>query len=200
MHGNVSGFKFRKRPVVIEAVQLSGLAGSFEPLPQWYSDAIQAEAIVEHRDGSATVTTLEGPLIAQHGDWILRGVKGELYPCRSDIFEMTYEKVDTEPSLPAPDHDQTFEFAAAKIVQDGAEKLLTVYVHEEAIVSLHPPEGLRLAAFPMVVRGDVRSIRIGLLPMKTQRAPMEFMVPPGEHAVVKRGFWGWLLSVFRPAQ
>ena len=58
--------KFRKIPVVIEAYQT------------------EEEVLIE---------TLEGTMKADKGDWIIRGVKGELYPCKPDVFEMTYEKV-----------------------------------------------------------------------------------------------------------
>ena len=59
--------KFRKIPVVIEAYQT---------------------------DEEMEIETLEGVMKADKGDWIIKGVKGELYPCKPDVFEMTYEKVD----------------------------------------------------------------------------------------------------------
>ena len=60
---------FRKKPVVIEAVR------TYEPV---------------------VVETLEGDMQAQAGDWIIKGVKGELYPCKDDIFRQTYEPVGKE--------------------------------------------------------------------------------------------------------
>lgn len=59
-------FKFRKKPVIVEAYQT---------------------------DVELTVQTLEGPLLARPGDWIITGVNGEQYPCKPDIFEKTYEMV-----------------------------------------------------------------------------------------------------------
>ena len=59
--------KFRKIPVVIEAYQT---------------------------DEEMEIETLEGVMKADKGDWIIKGVKGELYPCKPDVFEMTYEKVE----------------------------------------------------------------------------------------------------------
>jgi len=59
--------KFRKKPVVIEA---------------WQTDR------------AVTIETLEGTMVALPGDWIIRGVKGEMYPCKPDIFEATYEPVE----------------------------------------------------------------------------------------------------------
>jgi len=54
--------------------------------------------IIFKRDGNtiveAIISTLEGTMVASYGDWIIRGVKGELYPCKPDIFEVTYERVE----------------------------------------------------------------------------------------------------------
>lgn len=84
--------KFRKLPVVIEAVQLDkdcSLRGS----PQWINKAIDAGTMYWSGDGYWTIKTLEGSIRAVAGDWIIRGVAGELYPCKPDIFEKTYERV-----------------------------------------------------------------------------------------------------------
>lgn len=78
--------KFRKKPVVIEALQFIG--GNFDEIERFCGgDA-------EFRDGQLLVATLEGPLRASPKDWLIRGVKGELYPCKPDIFEATYEPVN----------------------------------------------------------------------------------------------------------
>jgi hypothetical protein len=76
--------KFRKKPVVIEAVQW---VGNFDEIKVFVSGD------VELRDGKLLVATLEGPLTASDHDWIIKGVKGEFYPCKPDIFEQTYEAV-----------------------------------------------------------------------------------------------------------
>jgi hypothetical protein len=89
--------KFRKKPVVIEAWQFKGGALSArEILTQ-----LGPKCGVEHRHTSnayhphiLVIQTLEGEMRATEGDWIIRGVKGEYYPCKPDIFEATYEKVD----------------------------------------------------------------------------------------------------------
>ena len=82
--------KYRKKPVVIDAVQYDGTDAGY--------DAVCGFAIGIHLDprGDRTfaVPTLEGELIASPGDWIIRGVKGEYYPCKPDIFAATYEAVD----------------------------------------------------------------------------------------------------------
>lgn len=88
---------FRKKPVTIEAVPVSALianAGRDWPaLPGWFRDAYEAGNLLIRPDG-IDVLTLEGKMSGGPGDWILRGVKGELYPCRGDIFRETYEAVE----------------------------------------------------------------------------------------------------------
>jgi hypothetical protein len=76
--------KFRKRPVVIEAFRYQ-----HDQVPDWWASA--AGIMIDVRTGSAFIPTLEGTHEARPGDWIIQGVKGELYPCKPDIFEMTYE-------------------------------------------------------------------------------------------------------------
>lgn len=80
--------KYRKKPVVIEAVQWNG-SGSLNNIPQWYKDA-GIKIIGVH----LYIETLKGTMTANIGDWIIRGVKGEIYPCKPDIFAATYEKVN----------------------------------------------------------------------------------------------------------
>jgi len=70
--------KFRKKPVVIEATQ-------------WFKMGDHPEVWQSHESGFGVVHTLEGDHIVTPGDWIITGVKGEHYPCKPDIFEMTYE-------------------------------------------------------------------------------------------------------------
>lgn len=74
---------FRKKPVVIEAIQF--VAANFEAIEMF----VGGDA--EFRDGELIVATLEGPLHASPNDWIIKGVKGEFYPCKPDIFAATYE-------------------------------------------------------------------------------------------------------------
>lgn len=84
--------RFRKLPVVIEAVRYTG-GGNLEGMvPDWLWEAMR-NGIAEATNGSDpfVIHTLEGDHIASPGDWIIRGVKGELYPCKPDIFAATYE-------------------------------------------------------------------------------------------------------------
>ena len=84
--------KFRKKPVVIEAFQ----TGSTDA-PQWAVDALAAGVMwYDAISGRLTIRTLEGVMQASPGDWIIRGVKGELYPCKPDIFAATYDPVEEE--------------------------------------------------------------------------------------------------------
>lgn len=77
--------KFRKKPVVIEAWEnVPGAA-----VPGWFTTTRPIEPGV-----TIKIATLEGVMEAAPGDWIIRGVKGELYPIKDDIFRETYEAVD----------------------------------------------------------------------------------------------------------
>jgi len=78
--------KFRKKPVVIDAVLWDGKMPTIVPLMS--NDSIVSQDI---SDPALIITTLEGEMRAEVGDWVIRGVKGELYPCKSDIFAATYE-------------------------------------------------------------------------------------------------------------
>lgn len=95
--------RFRKKPVTIEAVQFTGgvLEAVFSEHPDWLLDGLgrdeaQAGAVWFEPGWSPPVLqihTLEGTHRAEPGDWIIRGVKGELYPCKPDIFAATYDQV-----------------------------------------------------------------------------------------------------------
>lgn len=74
--------KFRKKPVVIEA-WLNVLQND---MPDWVKDAIH-----EVDDGALIIGTLEGDMRAEIGDWIIQGIKKEVYPCKPDIFAETYD-------------------------------------------------------------------------------------------------------------
>lgn len=76
--------KFRKKPVVIEAVQFTG---NFDEIEEFVGGDCC------FNKGELVVATLEGPLRASNNDWIIKGVKGEFYPCKPDIFEATYEPI-----------------------------------------------------------------------------------------------------------
>lgn len=77
--------RFRKKPVVIEAIRWDGQ--NQQAIHAWSGGKV-AEGVGE---GCLIIPTLEGMMLAQVGDWVIRGVKGEFYPCAPDIFAMTYE-------------------------------------------------------------------------------------------------------------
>ncbi len=99
--------KYRKRPIVVDAFQMTKERfESNEHWPNWLHEAWNkpngdsvAFFITPGEDMRTTdyawIFTLEGPHIVSHADWVIRGIKGELHPCKPDIFEMTYETVDS---------------------------------------------------------------------------------------------------------
>ena len=100
--------KFRKKPVEVEAVNwhLQEYADNpltFDEVPDWLKKAIEDSIIIPLWTGGVDywyleIKTLEGVMRVEPGDWIIRGVKGELYPCKPDIFEQTYEQLERIPS------------------------------------------------------------------------------------------------------
>lgn len=93
---------FRKKPVVIEAIRWTGtnlreiinFTGRHQSIVHWkweaYEDLVEKEGL--------KIFTLEGPLMASVGDWIIKGVRGEFYPCKPDIFAATYEAATAAPA------------------------------------------------------------------------------------------------------
>jgi len=96
--------KYRKKPVVIEAFRLTEeTRRDNRDWPEWMNaawceDRGEVNSLFPLTRGASTgplgVGTLEGVMRADIGDWIIRGVKGELYPCKHEIFMMTYEPVE----------------------------------------------------------------------------------------------------------
>lgn len=79
--------KFRKKPIVVEAFRWL-----HDEAPEWWTKAKGVGVSV--RTESLFIPTPEGIMTANRGDYIIQGVKGEIYPCKPDIFELTYEEVD----------------------------------------------------------------------------------------------------------
>ena len=91
--------KYKKKPVVISAMKYDGynypeaqdwIAGKGHVWPSWI-----------HNYGPFEIDTLEGKMTVSVGDYIIKGIQGEFYPCKPDIFEQTYESADA-PTIPAP--------------------------------------------------------------------------------------------------
>lgn len=99
--------RFRKKPVVIEAIQWEGLpdltemlgpsakaeTARMERFDDWMV-ANQGDRKCRYVGDTIVIPTLEGDMVASKGDWIIKGVHGELYPCKPDIFAATYEACD----------------------------------------------------------------------------------------------------------
>ena len=79
--------KFRKKPVVIEAVQFR--LNNIDDVERFVGGDLGKDA-----EGNPVIATLEGALRVSLNDWIIKGVKGEFYPCKPDIFAATYEPVE----------------------------------------------------------------------------------------------------------
>lgn len=98
--------RFRSKVVEIEAVQISKRMDILSP-PWWY-EAVSENRVRLHHMGKfadaetpyVAIDTLEGTMRGDEGDWIIRGLKGELYPCKPDVFAMKYESC---PATPLPD-------------------------------------------------------------------------------------------------
>ena len=82
--------KFKKKPIVIEAMQFDvGSTGNIERF------CPKARVKVDYKGAAfLSIETLEGVMRADLNDWIIKGVKGEFYPCKPDIFAATYEPVE----------------------------------------------------------------------------------------------------------
>ena len=89
----MAAVKYRKKPIVIEAVQWTGgnwaEVAEFTGLPD--TDETEIARQMAAADGRVRIRTLEGVMAASPGDWIIRGVQGEFYPCNPGIFAATYE-------------------------------------------------------------------------------------------------------------
>lgn len=79
--------KFRKKPVVIEAFQYQ-----VDCRPDWFQNRVSDNSIITYPH-HCEIKTLEGVMRGDNGDYIIKGVKGELYPCKPDIFDATYERI-----------------------------------------------------------------------------------------------------------
>ena len=90
--------KYRKLPIEIEAFRIG-----IDYIPDWFMDKVTSNEIILHGNSSGfehyddtncDIKTLEGIMHANYGDYIIKGVNNEIYPCKPEIFEKTYELVD----------------------------------------------------------------------------------------------------------
>jgi len=89
--------KYKNKPVIIEAFKFY-----VDSMPDWFMDKVTSNDIILRNcnynrysinEAYCEMKTLEGTMIGNGGDYIIKGIQGEIYPCKSDIFEMTYELV-----------------------------------------------------------------------------------------------------------
>lgn len=85
--------KYRKKPVVIEAVRWNGKYTDATEWPDWFRWAMDSHKISVNKNKTLWIKTLEGAMVAFVGDMVIQGTKGEIYCCKPDIFEATYESV-----------------------------------------------------------------------------------------------------------
>lgn len=86
--------KYKKKPVIIEAFRWG-----YDERPQWMWDIITSVTKATERKATVCydkvyIKTLKGEMVANKGDYIIKGIKNEIYPCKANIFEATYEKID----------------------------------------------------------------------------------------------------------
>jgi hypothetical protein len=94
MDGPLMGF-YQKKPVIVQATQLS--PATAKDLAEWCGGQLVEELDAEDPSKkfvAINIPTLEGVMRASEGDFVIKGVKGEFYPCKADIFEDTYQKVE----------------------------------------------------------------------------------------------------------
>lgn len=85
--------QFRKKPVIVEAFRYW-----IDDRPDWFCDQVAASQIITH-ETHCEIHTLEGVMRGEVGDYIIQGIKGEIYPCKVDIFEASYEFVPSTPTF-----------------------------------------------------------------------------------------------------
>ncbi len=87
--------KFRKKPVIVDAIKWDGV--NWNEVTDFLKGAKfhreYKDKSNQSKDMQIWITTLEGEMRADTGDWIIKGIKGEFYPCKNDVFEATYELV-----------------------------------------------------------------------------------------------------------
>jgi hypothetical protein len=89
-----NNMKYRKKPVVIEALQWDGSMDGMESIKRHWPEMATAGLSISPHNRTVSwwyIGTLEGSHIVSVGDYIIKGIKGEFYPCKPDIFELTYE-------------------------------------------------------------------------------------------------------------
>ena len=148
--------QYRKKPVVIEAIQFNGK--NAEEIEQWSNNNVKAGPVSEDTLTRAylEIETLEGTMTAQPNDYIIKGVNGEFYPCKPDIFEKTYDSEVT-----------TFEERLIKEQEELNDKLVKLYEFgsTEKFKEIDPvhKQLLVIQSGAMMTYNETLKLRLGLL-------------------------------------
>ena len=84
--------KFRKLPIEVEAIQWDGINETKQLIEETFKTSLEMKENWLNKTNDLLIKTLEGTMTAIVGDWIIQGVNKEIYPCKNDIFEKSYEK------------------------------------------------------------------------------------------------------------
>ena len=150
--------KFRKKPVVIEAIRLNKISN--EKVVEFLGGESHRniDFTINNSIGVVNIVTMEGTMTANPGDWIIRGIKGEFYPCKPDIFEATYESVDNA----AP--EALNNYAAVKQERDEAVGLLTdPRLDLAGLVTHRFPLEQYQRAFELAAKGREEAIKVAFV-------------------------------------
>ena len=148
--------QYRKKPVVIEAIQFNGK--NAEEIEQWSNNNVKSGPVSEDtlsRD-YLEIETLEGTMTAQPNDYVIKGVNGEFYPCKPDIFEKTYDSEVT-----------TFKERLIKEQEELNDKLVKLYEFgsTEKFKEIDPvhKQLLVIQSGAMMTYNETLKLRLGLL-------------------------------------
>jgi hypothetical protein len=122
--------RYRKKPVVVDAIRWDGGVEEATTIIDWVLDGdgtARYHEAVNTVPEEIAIDTLEGTMNAQVGDWIIRGVKGEFYPCKPDVFELTYEL-----DIDYFEEDMEFKHFVRKPFLVEAIEITTENIHELA--------------------------------------------------------------------
>ena len=155
--------KYRKKPIVVEAKQFTN--ESKDSVYRWAS-SIRMNVEPSTREGKPVllIPTLEGEMVASLGDYIIQGVSGEIYPCKPDIFEKTYELADATPSESAMEMvakiRQTHTVCSLDQFRGKPISYLSFDIHDSDAAALI--EGLQRRV-PRAMLDDVAEVEAGLI-------------------------------------
>ncbi len=137
---------FRKKPVAIEAVQWTGRPADFPDVMRLaQAGGGPGPVALMPTTGCLSISTLEGVMTASPGDWVIRGVKGEIYPCKPDIFAATYG-APQEAQTPDPVIENNFVYHSPKPGQNEKYVDLRAKAKELAyLIKGHCPPGREAA-------------------------------------------------------